>query len=114
MQIVTFAALGLATGSLFGLLALGLVVIYRGSGIVNFAQGAMAMVGAYAYYEFSERLGWPTGAGAIASVAVCGVMGALIQSVVLRSMTRSSALSRDCDARVRAHPAVGCLPGLWT
>ncbi len=94
MQIVTFAALGLATGSLFGLLALGLVVIYRGSGIVNFAQGAMAMVGAYAYYEFSERLGWPTGAGAIASVAVCGVMGALIQSVVLRSMTRSSALSR--------------------
>jgi branched-subunit amino acid ABC-type transport system permease component len=51
MEVLRFALLGLGTGAVYAMLAQGLVVVYRGSGLINFAQGAMAMVGAYCYYE---------------------------------------------------------------
>src|ERR1700733_12889685 len=94
MEVVRFAVLGLATGAIFGLLAQGLVLIYRGSGLVNFAQGAIAMFGAYTYYELTVNHNWPAAAAAVVSIVLCGVLGALIQLVVLRSMRNSSALSR--------------------
>ena len=48
MDVIRFAILGLGTGAVYALLAQGLVLVYRGSGILNFAQGAMAMTGAFA------------------------------------------------------------------
>jgi len=47
---------GLATGSVYALIALGIVLIYKCSGVVNFAQGAYAMLGAYITY-FLLRFG---------------------------------------------------------
>ena len=49
MNVIEFAVLGLSVGSLYAIVALGGVVIYRGSGVINFAQGAITLVGAYAY-----------------------------------------------------------------
>lgn len=46
-----FALLGVGTGALYAALAIGLIVAYRGSGIVNFAVGAMAMIPAMTYAE---------------------------------------------------------------
>jgi len=40
MEVLRFVLLGLAVGSLYGVAAQGIVVIYRSSGVVNFAQGA--------------------------------------------------------------------------
>jgi sulfate-transporting ATPase len=94
MEVVRFAVLGLATGAIFGLLAQGVVLVYRGSGLINFAQGAIAMFGAYIYYELTVNHNWPTAAAAVASIILCGVLGAFIQLVVLRAMSNSSALSR--------------------
>lgn len=94
MDVLRFAVLGLATGAIYGLLSQGLVVIYRGSGVLNFAHGAMALLGAYTYYELTVRQGWSTVTAAVAAMLVCGVVGALIHLVVLRSMRRASALSR--------------------
>ena len=48
-QVLQFAILGLGIGAVYALLGNGLVLIYRGSGILNFAQGAYAMVGAYLF-----------------------------------------------------------------
>ena len=59
MEIVQFVLLGLGIGAIYSLLGQGLVLIYRGSGIVNFAQGSFVMVGGYAYYEFRVALSWP-------------------------------------------------------
>jgi sulfate-transporting ATPase len=58
MEIVRYAVLGLGIGALYALIAAGLVTVYRGSGIVNLAQGAFVMVGAYADYEFTTRFYW--------------------------------------------------------
>ena len=59
MNVLLFALIGRRRARCKRMLAQGLVLVYRGSGVVNFAQGAMAMVGAYAYYQFSGRDGLP-------------------------------------------------------
>src|SRR3546814_3727959 len=46
-----FLVLGIGAGALYAALAQGILVAYRGSGVVNLAQGAMAMYGAYTFHE---------------------------------------------------------------
>lgn len=58
---IQYGLLGIATGAIYAMLGNGMVVIYRGSGILNFAQGAFAMFGAYFYYELLQDLGWIPG-----------------------------------------------------
>src|SRR5215467_15392039 len=58
-QVTQFALLGLGTGAIYALLGQGIVVIYRGSGTVNFAHGAMAMVGAFLFWELRSNHGLP-------------------------------------------------------
>ncbi|MBV9197069.1 MAG: ATP-binding cassette domain-containing protein [Solirubrobacterales bacterium] len=52
-QVILFALLGLGTGALTAGLSLGLVSTYRGSGIINLAVGAVAMVSGYAFWAFN-------------------------------------------------------------
>jgi ABC-type branched-subunit amino acid transport system ATPase component/branched-subunit amino acid ABC-type transport system permease component len=94
MEIVRYAVLGLGIGALYALIAAGLVTVYRGSGIVNFAQGAFVMFAGYLYYELTTAAGlnfWPA---AILTVAATALLGALVQLVVLRPMRNSSPLTR--------------------
>ena len=65
-DLLRFALLGLGTGGIYALLGLGLVVIYRGSGVINFAQSGFALVGAYFIY----RLHMEDGHGLCLSVVV--------------------------------------------
>jgi sulfate-transporting ATPase len=94
MEILRFMLLGIGTGGVYAMLAQGLVLVYRGSGLLNFSQGAIAMVGAFAYYECTSLDGLPLWAGVVIALALCGLIGALIQLVVLRQMRRSSSLSQ--------------------
>ena len=48
---ILFLILGLGLGSIYAMLGAGLVVVYRGSGVINFAQGAMAMYGVFTFDE---------------------------------------------------------------
>ena len=60
---------GLATGSVYALIAIGVVLIYKCSGVVNFAQGAYAMVGAYVSYVLLKA-GLPAVLAVIVSMVV--------------------------------------------
>jgi ABC-type branched-subunit amino acid transport system ATPase component/branched-subunit amino acid ABC-type transport system permease component len=91
-DIARFALLGIGTGGIYALLAIGIVLIYRGSGVVNFANGGFALVGAACYFDFRDELG---ALGAIVvGVAACAFLGALVQLIIMRPMRRSSALAR--------------------
>ena len=48
---IGYALLGIGAGAIYALLGQGIVLIYRGSGVLNLAQGAFAMIGAYLYLE---------------------------------------------------------------
>jgi ABC-type branched-subunit amino acid transport system ATPase component/branched-subunit amino acid ABC-type transport system permease component len=94
MEILRYAVLGLGIGALYALIAAGLVTVYRGSGIVNFAQGAFVMFAGYLDYELTTAAGlnfWPA---MILTVAATALLGALVQLVVLRPMRNSSPLTR--------------------
>jgi branched-chain amino acid transport system permease protein len=68
---------GIGIGSIYALVALGTVMIYRATNIVNFAQGEFAMVGAYCMVITTHALGWPYGLGIVASLVVMMVFGAI-------------------------------------
>jgi ABC-type branched-subunit amino acid transport system ATPase component/branched-subunit amino acid ABC-type transport system permease component len=94
MTVLGFALLGLGTGAIYALIAQGQVLIYQGSGILNFAQGAFLMVGAYTYYELHALDGWPFAPALVVTMLCCGVVGAAVHLLILRPMKRSSALTR--------------------
>lgn len=54
-QYLLFIFIGLGAGTIYAALAVGIVVIYRGTGIINFAAGAMGLWSAYAYSEMSSH-----------------------------------------------------------
>lgn len=76
---------GALTGLMYGAVALGIVLIYKSSGVANFAQGAMAMIGGYLVWFFAS-LGLPVYlAIALAAVAMFA-FGLLAERVLLRRM----------------------------
>ena len=54
-QYLLFVMIGLGAGSIYAALAAGIVVVYRGTGIINFAAGAMGMWSAYAFAEMTDN-----------------------------------------------------------
>ena len=80
---------GVATGGVYALIALGVVLIYKCSGVVNFAQGAFVMLGAYLTYAF-VKLGLPALGAVAASVVAMGFVGVAVERLVLRPMMKAS------------------------
>ena len=79
---------GIANGCIYGLVALGFVLIYKASEGVNFAQGDMMMLGAFVALGFgnSGQLGLPFGVAMLAAMAVMFVVGMGIERVVVRQI----------------------------
>lgn len=77
---------GVLVGLMYGLIALGIVLVYKTSGLANLAQGALAMAGGYVTVALTTLAGlpvWAAVAGAIALMFACGM---LIERVMLRRM----------------------------
>jgi ABC-type branched-subunit amino acid transport system ATPase component/branched-subunit amino acid ABC-type transport system permease component len=94
MKIVEFAVLGLGGGAVYALLAQGMVLTYRGSGVLNLAHGAMAMAGAYFYWELTTGHGWPVVPAFAAACVFAGAIGALVHLVVMRRLRSASVLMK--------------------
>ena len=77
---------GLTTGAIYALVALGFVLIYKSSDVINFAQGELLLVGAYVTYFFIAQMGlnWPL--GVFLALAVAVLIGVIIERLVLRPM----------------------------
>jgi ABC-type branched-subunit amino acid transport system ATPase component/branched-subunit amino acid ABC-type transport system permease component len=94
-EVLEFALLGIGIGAAYALSAMGIVVIYRGSGVVNFAQGAIASAAAFVTWrELYEHKGWPFLAAFAVGVLLAAAIGVVTQLVVMRVLRRASALAR--------------------
>jgi len=80
---------GLSSGSVYALIALGLVIIYRGTGHLNFAQGEMALFSAYVVYQMGEW-GLPIGFALMVGLAVGFVIGAVAEVGLVRPVSKKS------------------------
>ncbi len=80
---------GLSSGSVYALIALGLVIIYRGTGHLNFAQGEMALFAAYVVYQMGEW-GLPIGIALVIGLATGFVIGAVAEVGLVRPISKKS------------------------
>lgn len=87
-----FVLLGAATGSLSALVALGIVLVYRTSGVLNFSAGALGGIAAYVCYDLRDG-GMPT-APAVAIGLLVGVGLGLLTYVVMALLRDASRLAR--------------------
>src|SRR5262249_30976551 len=93
-EVIRFALLGFGVGSLYALSSLGLIVIYRGSGVLNFALGAIGMAAAYLWYELDVNYGWPFFPAMVVAVLFAMAIGALTHTVLMRPLRRAYPMVR--------------------
>ena len=79
---------GLALGSQYALIVIGFVVIYRATGIINFAQGGALLLGAYVTYNVSTSWGWNYYLGVFCAILVCATFSVLLQRAMLAKVFR--------------------------
>ncbi len=84
---------GLATGAIYAALALALVIIHRATGVINFAQGEMAMFSTYIAWALIVHHGWPYWLAFVATLAISFVGGVGIQRLIIRPVERASILT---------------------
>ena len=81
----------LSLGCVYALFALGFTLIFGVLGVINLSHGAVFMVGAYAAVEAMARLSLPLWAGLLFAFVFCGVLGLLIDVLVLRPLRARNA-----------------------
>jgi branched-chain amino acid transport system permease protein len=93
LQFIQLVISGLAQGCIYGLIALGFVLIYKATETVNFAQGELLMIGAFAGLFASTVLGLPYWLALVAAMIATAAVGFGLERVVLRPILGQSAVS---------------------
>jgi branched-chain amino acid transport system permease protein len=83
---------GLASGGIYALLALALVIIHRSTGVINFAQGEMATLATYIAWALITEHGWRYWPAFVGTLALSFVGGVAIHRVVIRPVERGNLL----------------------
>ena len=78
-----YLMIGLGNGAIYAMLALGLVVIYRATGLLNFAQGELAMFATFVVWTVNQH-GVPLFPAMLVGVVAGFVIGAIVHQVVVR------------------------------
>jgi branched-chain amino acid transport system permease protein len=95
-QILLFVLLGLGSGALIAGIALSVVLMYRGSGVINLSTGAIAMLGGYAFWALNTGriAALPTAAALPLALLFVVAVGALTEFCVYRPLRNSSPLAK--------------------
>jgi branched-subunit amino acid ABC-type transport system permease component len=87
-----FTVIGIVLGGVYALAAVGLVLIYRVSGVLNFAHGAVAMFATFTAYEVSTVKGAPGWVGALVAIVTGAALGFVIEWLTIRPLHGRPAL----------------------
>jgi branched-chain amino acid transport system permease protein len=92
---LVYTILGLVTGAVYGIAASGLVLTYTTSGIFNFAQGAMAMLAAFTYWQFRYGWNWPAPLALFTVIVVLApLMGAILYAGIMRGLRETAEVTK--------------------
>ena len=93
MQLLQLLIGGVAQGCIYGLIALGFVLIYKATETVSFAQGDLMMVGAFGGLLTMTLMGFPFWVSVLAAVIGMGLFGVLLERLVIRPILGQPAFS---------------------
>lgn len=93
MLLLQLVISGIAQGCIYGLIALGFVLIYKGTETVSFAQGDLMMLGAFGGLACMTLLDFPFWLSVLCAIAGMGLFGFLIERVVIRPILGQPAFS---------------------
>jgi branched-chain amino acid transport system permease protein len=93
IEFAEYSLLGLLSGGVMALIALSFVLIYKGTGVVNFAVGEVMMLGAYIYYAAAVTFELPTLVAFLLSMSVISLLAMLVERTVLRPLSGQPAVS---------------------
>ena len=77
---------GLSMGAIYALMALGFVLIFKSTGVINFAQGELAMVGAFICYSFATMMSVPYIYAFFIALIGGIILGAVVYQIFFRTM----------------------------
>ena len=90
---INYLITGVLVGSIYGLIALGFVIINKSTGVLNMAQGGLVMLGAFICFFFSVQLGLPFFVAVILTLISSFLIGMLLDRIFFRPMVGQSELS---------------------
>ena len=92
-EFIEYSLLGLLSGGVMALIALSFVLIYKGTGVVNFAVGEVMMLGAYFYYAGTVTFEWPPWVAFTLALLVIGLLAIVFERLVLRPLSGQPAVA---------------------
>jgi branched-chain amino acid transport system permease protein len=93
VQFLQLVISGIAQGCIYGLIALGFVLIYKGTETVSFAQGDLMMLGAFGGLAGMTLLGFPYWVAVLSAVAAMALFGVVLERLVIRPILGQPAFS---------------------
>lgn len=93
MQLLQLVISGIAQGCIYGLIALGFVLIYKATETVSFAQGELMMLGAFGGLAAMTLLGFPYWLSILCAITAMAVFGVALERVVIRPILGQPAFS---------------------
>ncbi len=93
-EFLAFGVLGLGLGAVFTLMGQSIVLVHRGSGVLNFATGGIGMFGAYVFYKLHLNAGWAWPVAMAAALVSCAAIGCLMHLLVLRRLRHASVTAK--------------------
>ncbi|MCB1027345.1 MAG: ABC transporter permease, partial [Microthrixaceae bacterium] len=94
-KFLTFTVVGMTVSAVYAVIASGLVLTYATTGIFNFAQGAIGMIVAFAYWQLRFDWGWPTPIALIVALFVLAPgLGLAIERVIMRGLRGAGEATR--------------------
>lgn len=93
MTFLTYLINGISLGSVYAIIALGYTMVYGIAKMLNFAHGDIIMVGAYISFCVTVKLGLPTVVSVLAAMAVCTILGILIERLAYKPLRNAASLA---------------------
>jgi len=93
VQVLQLLISGISQGCIYGLIALGFVLIYKATETVSFAQGELMMLGAFGGLACMTMLGFPFWISVLSAIAAMAVFGVVLERLVIRPILGQPAFS---------------------
>ncbi len=93
MKFLAYLISGISLGSVYAIIALGYTMVYGIAKMLNFAHGDVIMIGGYISFIAANYLGLPTVVSVIVAMAVCTILGVLIEGLAYRPLRSAPSLA---------------------